>query len=137
MPLLLLGSSCKKQEKLNQEKLVKKIQKADLIGVWNPIKIITLFNDGKDQIIMVDSSETVKSYVPAYQFKSDKLIVDHVLADYQIISSEKNTNLEYLRYNIKQFYNILELSNEILVLKNVNIEETGVKTETVYYNKKK
>lgn len=136
IPLLLFGTSCKKQEKLNQEKPDKKIEKAALIGAWNPTKIETSFIDKKKhEISRVDSSDKVKFYIPAYKFTADQVNVDYKSWDYSIITSDKSITLEYLRFGVLQHYEILKLNNSQLILKNISNEESGLRTEIIYYKK--
>jgi hypothetical protein len=136
IPMVLLGASCKKQENLGQEKPEKKIQKTDLLGAWSPTKIETLFIDKKNQeISRVDSSDKVKFYIPAYKFTAEHVNVDYKSWDYSIITSEKSNALEYLKFGFLQHYDILKLNSSQLILKNISNEESGIRTEVIYYKK--
>ncbi|QPH41196.1 hypothetical protein [Pedobacter endophyticus] len=136
IPLLLLGASCKKQENPIQEEISKDIRKADFIGVWTPFKIETTFTDKQNQeVSIIDSTEKVKFYIPAYKFTYDKVIVDHNGWDYSVNTLGKTKTLEYLRYGVLQDYEILKLNASQLILKDINIEDTGKRVEIVYFNK--
>ncbi|MCX2493821.1 hypothetical protein OQX63_10080 [Pedobacter sp. PF22-3] len=136
IPILLLGASCKKQEKLSQVELAKKIQKTDLVGNWVPTKIETLFIDKKNQkTSRVDSSDYVKFYTPAYKFTSDQVNEDHKSWDYSVVISDKSYILEYLKFGVLQHYEILKLNSDQLILKSINKEESGIRTEVIYFKK--
>ena len=134
--LLLLGTSCKKQEKLSQKELDKNVQKTDLIGDWVPTKIETSFIDKKNQkTFRVDSSDKVKFYIPAYKFTAEQVNLDYKSWDYSIITSNKSNALEYLKFGFLQHYEILKLNSSQLILKNISNEESGIRTEVIYYKK--
>ncbi|RQO80188.1 hypothetical protein DBR40_00785 [Pedobacter sp. KBW01] len=135
--LILLGSSCKKQENLIQEKFEKKIQKTDLIGNWSPVKIETVVIDNESTKIIADSSRYVKSYVLGYVINSDHLIHDNRGSYYEISELNDQQFLEYELYGFNQKLTLLKLTKNTLILQHKNLIGTIKKTETIYFNKSK
>lgn len=114
--LLLLGSSCKKQEELTVETTDKKIEKTDLIGIWHPVKTETtgLTKDG--MVTIADSSENVKSYVPSLVFSKDEMVMGGIKGKYNISIADEHNILTFESGDKIQKFEVLKVK-ELFKLK--------------------
>jgi hypothetical protein len=134
MPLLLLGSSCKKQEKLGQDNHEKQIQKSDLIGTWTIVKTENTGLTKKGLTTVIDSSENLKLYISDYKFSNSEIQVEKIKSKYEIKNIDDQSFLAFKSFG--EEYNF-KISNVRKLLKIEMIESSlNPNRITIHYYKK-
>lgn len=135
IPLILLVASCKKESSIIPGKKSKMLNKSDLIGNWIPYKIVSGITD-KDRILIIsDSSDHVKNYLPSYNITSNYLITNYKKSTYKLYPSKNNFLLEYNIFDVPQKFPVLGIEDNILSIQRTEVIGIIQKIDTIYYKK--